>query len=215
MKSMIDCLKSIKAIVFDVYGTLVEIEDRRRPYGSLLQLLASAGHIPGSDDAARLMSSPAGLAGTAQLFGIELPMSALAQLERDLFAELASVTLYPDVLWTLTSLREAGFKIAVCSNLAAPYAIPIQKLLPFPLDAYAWSFEVGAVKPDPIIYHSVCQSLECVPNEVLFVGDTVEADYNGPRAIGMRSMHLMRKGPAQVEHSIQSLDQLLLRLTPA
>jgi hypothetical protein len=32
---------------------------------------------------------------------------------------------------TLTSLRNAGFMIGVCSNLVAAYAIPIKTLLPF------------------------------------------------------------------------------------
>lgn len=70
------------------------------------------------------------MAGAAQLFGIELPASSLAPLELDLFAELASVTLNPDALWMLILLREAGLKIGICSNLAAPYGIPVQKLLP-------------------------------------------------------------------------------------
>jgi len=205
----VDSIEGIQAVVFDAYGTLVEIRDRRRPYAMLLQLLADTGRMPCNDDAARLMSTPAGLAGTAQLFGIELTMSALAQLELDLLAELASVTLYPDSLWTLTSIREAGIKIGICSNLAAPYAIPVHKLLPFPLDAYAWSFDIGAVKPDPIIYSAVCHALECAPKDVLFVGDTVEADYRGPRAFGMHSVHLARKGAVQVEHTIQSLNELL------
>lgn len=202
-------LADIKAVVFDVYGTLIEIRTRRRPYAKILQLLADAGRAPCHDDAARLMPTPVGLAGAAHLFGIELPASALAPIEQDLLAELASVTLYPETLWTLTSLREAGLRIGVCSNLAAPYAIPVQKLLPFPLDAYAWSFEIGTVKPDPAMYHAVCDELGCSLNDVLFVGDTLAADYHGPRAVGMQSVHLVRKGPAQVDHSISSLNELL------
>ncbi len=36
----------IKAIVFDVFGTLAEIGDRRRPYARLLRLAAQAGRTP-------------------------------------------------------------------------------------------------------------------------------------------------------------------------
>jgi hypothetical protein len=44
---------------------------------------------------------------------------------------------------------------------------------------------------------------------------TLEADYFGPRAIGTRSMHPLRKGAVQVEHSIRSLDEFLALFTPA
>lgn len=199
----------VKAVVFDVFGTLVEIGDRRRPYARLLQLLADAGRVPRKDDAARLMSTPCGLAGAAQLFDAELPVSKLAPLEMDLLAELASVTLYPDTVETLTKLRHAGLKIGLCSNLAAPYAIPVLKLLPFALDAYAWSFEIGALKPDAAIYRAACHRLAYAPHEVLFIGDTLEADYLGPRAIGMQSLHLTRQGTARTEDTISTLVQLL------
>lgn len=198
----------ITAVVFDVYGTLVEIRDRRRPYPRLLQMLAESGRVPRQSDARRLMSTPCGLAGAAQLFGMELPAAALATLENDLSAELASVALYPDTIGALTALRQAGIKIGVCSNLAAPYASPVLKLLPFALEAYAWSFELGTVKPDPAIYRAVCQKLHSAPHETLFVGDTMKADYGGPRTIGMPSVHLTRKGPSQAQHSIATLAEL-------
>src|SRR3546814_15485324 len=74
------------------------------------------------------------LAGTAQRFGMALPAPVLASLKQDLFAELASVTLYADARRALIALHETGIQIAVCSNLAAPYAIPVLELLPFGLD---------------------------------------------------------------------------------
>lgn len=208
MNPLIASPNRIKAVVFAVYGTLVEIRDRRRPYARLLQLLAKSGRVPREDDAVRLMSTPCGLAGAAQLFGVELPATAIAPFETELFAELASVALYPDAVGTLAALRRAGIKIGLCSNLAAPYAIPVLKLLPFRLDAYAWSFEMGAVKPDAAIYRAVCQKLACAPHDVLFIGDTLEADYLGPRAIGMQSLHLVRKGITQADDSISTLVQL-------
>ncbi|WP_165931000.1 HAD family hydrolase [Paralcaligenes ureilyticus] len=209
MSPLAASLGGVKAIVFDVYGTLVEIQDRRRPYAQLLQWLARAGRAPRHDDAAQVMCYLTELAGTAQRFGMTLPTPVLASLKQDLFAELASVTLYPDARRALIALHETGIQIAVCSNLAAPYAIPVLELLPFGLDAYVWSFNVGTIKPDPAMYRAVCQSLRCAPADILFVGDTVEDDYVGPRAIGMRARHLVRGGPARVKDTIRSLDELI------
>lgn len=121
---------------------------------------------------------------------------------------MQTVQLYDETLATLGSLKIAGYKLGLCSNLATPYAVPVKLLLP-PLDAYAWSFEVGAVKPDPIIYEYVCSALGCLPADVLMVGDTVEADYHGLRRFGMRSYHLSRDGARSIKHSITSLDDIL------
>lgn len=205
-------LKAVRAIVFDVFGTLAEIGEKRRPYAQLLQLLRQAGREPQPDDAARLMSANVGLAGVPSLFGNELPIESIAALELDLYAELPTIKLYPEVVYTLNALRNAGYKIGLCSNLAAPYAVPIKLLLPFELDAYAWSFEVGAVKPEPAIYEQICNELGCTPGEVVMIGDTLEADYAGPRRIGMHGFHLDRKGESAVAENLKTLDEILLML---
>lgn len=204
-------LQNSKAVVFDVFGTMAWIRDKRRPYVKLLELLVRAGRKPQQDDGSRLMSENVGLAGAAHLLGVDIPASALAALEIELYAELCTIELYPETVSTLTSLRNAGIKIGLCSNLAAPYAVPIKFLLPFTLDAYAWSFESGAVKPDQLIYKKVCQSLGTDPEQVVMVGDTFEADYNGPRNYGMQAAFLDRRGlnTHVVEHQLKTLDDIL------
>lgn len=197
----------IKAIVFDAYGTLVTIQDARRPYKRLLEALGNAGRVPGGDDAARIMSSACAFSHVPRLLGTTLAEAQMAALERDLQAELRSISLFPDVTGSLAALRRAGFKLAVCSNLAQPYAAPIKKLLP-ELDAYAWSFEIGAIKPDPKIYHEVAAMLQLETREILFVGDSIQSDYLGPQKIGMRSLHLARNGDAKAGQSITDLSLL-------
>jgi len=125
-------------------------------------------------------------------------MSSLAALERDLLEELSSVTLYPDALAAISLLQEAGIKIAVCSNLASPYAVPVRLLLPA-LDAYCWSFAVGAIKPEPAIYQHVAHQLKCSPSSLAMIGDTLEADCLGPRRFGLQGFHLCRQGEPTAE----------------
>ena len=52
-----------------------------------------------------------------------------------------------------------------------PYGKIFSSLLP-PLDTYAWSYEVGVIKPGPKIYQSLIDQLRCQTSEVLFIGDT-------------------------------------------
>ena len=61
------------------------------------------------------------------------------------------------------------------------------------LDAYAWSYEVGAIKPDPRIYQHLIDQLGCTAEEVLFIGDTPLADIQGPSNFGMSARLINRK----------------------
>ena len=195
--------------MFDVFGTLVEIGEKRRPYVQLLKLLHAAGRPSNADDGARIMSNNVGLARAIHMFDWELPTASIAALELDLYAELPTIKLYPEVLVTLDSLRAGGLKIGLCSNLAATYAVPVKTLLPFELDAYAWSFEVGAVKPETSIYRHICDALQCQPHEVVMIGDTFEADYTGPNSYGMHGFYLARGGEKSVKRSLSRIDEIL------
>lgn len=179
-------------IVFDAFGTLVEIGHRLTPYRNLMHWCRENGRRPAADDASTLMSRPLSLAGAAAAFNMTPPVELLASWEHDLQRELGSVKLYPDSIPVLTQLRAKGYRIGLCSNLAAPYGPPVKELLP-PLDAYAWSYEAGAVKPDPAIYQYLLKHLGCSAGDVLFVGDTPSADVDGPMAFGMAARLIDRK----------------------
>ena len=205
---------TIRAVVFDAFGTLVHLGERRHPFRALQTLMDAAGHIKQPTDAARIMTNNVGLAGTAAMFGVQLSVTDLAPIERDLQAELETVRLFPESAGVLKELATRGLKLGLCSNLAAPYALPIRLLLPMTLDAYAWSFEVGALKPQPAIYANVCRQLGCEPYDVLMVGDTSEADLHGPRQIGMRSLLLCRENPeANDDSTIRDLRDVLACLS--
>lgn len=183
----------IRAVAFDLFGTLVEIADKRNPYGRILTALKLTDDKR-AEARRRLMSEPIGLAGIAPAFGRELDPQVLADAEQDLYRELASVRLYPEAADTLRRLRADGLRIAIASNLALPYSVPVRLLLQFELDAYAWSFEVGAIKPDAAFYGELCRRLDCPAEEILMVGDTFANDYQGAMAAGLQALHLDRSG---------------------
>jgi len=172
----------IQAICFDAFGTLVEITDKRRPFRALLR--RNVQSITAED----VLTRPLNLREVAASVSHELGEGGLTELERDLQAECASVRLRPGIAAIWQSLRDSGLRIGVCSNLALPYGPPLLSALPDTPDAVILSYEVGLVKPDPAIFHLVCDRLSFLPAEILFVGDTPSADIEGPRAIGMPAM---------------------------
>jgi HAD superfamily hydrolase (TIGR01549 family) len=207
MKSDFIFPEDIEAVVFDVYGTLAQIQDKRSPFKKLIDFASGQGIFERAF-AVRLMSSEMGLEEAALALGVEVPTELMTELKSDLQAELDSITLYDDVIPALKSLRARGIRIGVCSNLAAPYAPPAKALLDGLLDDEAWSFIAGACKPNPFIYGYVCSGLRCHPSKLLMVGDTMEADVLGPRQVGIRSVHLARKGLSLSSDSISTLRAL-------
>jgi HAD superfamily hydrolase (TIGR01549 family) len=199
----------IRAVLFDAYGTLVDITAKRGPFRRLLQIGEQQGRPMTAADAVTLMTAPMGLHQAAQQLGIRLTKEESTQLDAALATELASVRLFPDTLTTLETLRSRGYRLGLCSNLAADYAGPLTTLLSSHLDVQVWSFEVGAVKPEPRIYARSCQVLGCATSEVLMVGDTLAADVAGPRAYGMQALHLNRRGGPPTEDALTSLSDLL------
>ncbi|MCC4118446.1 HAD family hydrolase [Aromatoleum toluclasticum] len=182
-----------RKIVFDAFGTLIcRTRPRLNPYG---RLLAGAGpatpRLP-------FLTRNVPIEVFAQELGLESLQPAIYQ---ELAEDLTGYRLFEDVAPTLQRLRADGCRIVVCSNLAHPYAEVVRRLLPG-LDGYIFSFQVGAKKPDPAIYRAVCETLDCRPNEALFVGDSQRADVDGPRRFGMSARLIDRRGR-------QTLDEVL------
>lgn len=203
----------IKAVLFDVFGTLVEIQDRGRPYAQLLRLAGQAGRTPQPDDAARIMSMKGDIWAIATWLGLSLTPMQRDEISVALQRELKSVRLFSDVVPVLRALQASGMRLGLCSNLAEPYAAPALSLLPFEFDAYVWSFEVGAIKPEHRIYARACRLLGLNPEEVLMVGDTYDADCLGPRQFGMRALHLARDGKSPDTWALRSLNDLILPIS--
>lgn len=181
-----------KSIIFDVFGTLVQIKKGRSPYKKLVKYLKLQGRNYMPDDALSIMSMPFDFEELANHWGYSLSDEILKELEIDLSCDLQNLVLYEDTLQIMARLKQAGFKIALCSNLAKPYGDQVFSMLPG-LDAYIWSYQVGAIKPNPKIYEVVLEKVGCEAHEVLFVGDTLLADVSGPRSQGMLARLIDRK----------------------
>lgn len=205
----LDGLRKVHAVVFDVYGTIAQINDKRSPFVKLLELGVNRGRPRTDEDARTLMDRSLSLRSAATLLQIEMLPGELEELESDLIREIESITLYPDVVPTIRALQARGIKVALCSNLAAPYAPPIKAMLPMPLEYYGWSFELNAIKPDQKIYAEVCEGLDCSPHQVLMIGDTLAADVDGPRAFGMQSILLNRRAMSPTRNLLHSLETLI------
>jgi HAD superfamily hydrolase (TIGR01662 family) len=101
--------------------------------------------------------------------------------------------LYDDVIPVLGELRAAGLKIGLVSNSARDVRA-FARHHALDIDAGISSFHHGKTKPHASIFRAVLDLLEVEPHEALMVGDTVEDDVEGARAIGMHAVLLDRLG---------------------
>lgn len=191
----------IKAVVFDAYGTIVQIADKRDPYRRLLSHAVPGKILP--------LRSRTSLGSIAQALGNPLSKPAMQRLEDDLAAELASVRAFDDVEPVWTELRKRGIRIGVCSNLATPYIEPVLDALPFPPNEACWSCECGTAKPDPLIYRLMCARLHVHTAEAIMVGDNLTNDVKGPIKAGLRAIHLNRSTTISTGNTSGSLYDLL------
>ncbi|HKT43738.1 MAG TPA: HAD family hydrolase [Gaiellaceae bacterium] len=95
--------------------------------------------------------------------------------------------LYDDVVPVLAQLRAANLKIGLVSNSARDvHAFARHHGLD--IDAGITSFAHGKTKPHASIFRAVLDLLEVAADEAAMVGDTLEDDVEGARAVGMQAV---------------------------
>ncbi len=102
-------------------------------------------------------------------------------------------SLYEDSLPVLEELRRHGLKIGLVSNgqrdleeFARHHALDV--------DAMVGSRAHGRTKPHPSIFVAALEALDVAPDEAAMVGDSLEDDIEGARALGIRAIFLDRDG---------------------
>ena len=100
--------------------------------------------------------------------------------------------LYDDVLPVIEELRGHGLKLGLVSNSAreiddfvAHHALDV--------DCALTSRSHGWTKPHESIFRAALELLEVEPGEAAMVGDSVEDDVEGARALGMRAFLIDRE----------------------
>lgn len=206
-----------EAVLFDVAGTLAipeereawaracgvdaavaaELERAGRPGGPYPDAVPEAlAEVYNNRDASPEQHRAAytGLLATV----VEPPLAA-ALYERILSPDGWSA--YPDALPVLRALRERGVATAAVSNVGFDLRPVLEGLglLSF-LDVVVLSYEIGAVKPDPDVFHMACDALGVEPEQTLMVGDHPEAD--GGAADAGLGVLILPMSPPGAEHGL-------------
>ena len=100
---------------------------------------------------------------------------------------------YPETVEVLEALRARGLRLAICSNWDWDLDRHLRDTGVLDLvDARVSSAWVGARKPHPRIFEATLAEVGVAAEEAVFVGDNWVADVEGPRAVGLRPVHVWR-----------------------
>ncbi|MBD3175175.1 MAG: HAD-IA family hydrolase [Armatimonadia bacterium] len=213
-------LATTRAVLFDLFGTLLIYGDMTRAWGAWLETLhrfllgegltadleefeaATKGFFSKPEPE---LNAPGDtvfdrrLIALASELGLALTPDAAARIRRPAIdAWMVYVTLDPEAPALLRELSRTH-KVALVSNFdAAEPVVRIleeQHLTPF-FDVIAVSDAVGSKKPSPEIFHWTLERLGVEPEEAVHVGD-MEDDIDGARAAGIQPVLIERWDPGE------------------
>lgn len=88
----------IKFILFDAFGTLLQIPKGRHPFRQILKQGIRQGRRPRSDDLRQIFTRNLSLTDAAELFGIKIQPAQMADIQGDLDADLRAIEPFDDGL---------------------------------------------------------------------------------------------------------------------
>ena len=203
---------SFRAVFLDFYGTLarathwVSADDVLAEHGYTLndghRSIYYAGGIDGEEHHQHSQSRDHYNAWRRER---TLAMLAAADVHPDehelIVAKLAAgdaervMEAYAEVPAVLAELRARGLRIVICSNWAWDLREAVAESgLTDAVDAMVSSAWVGARKPHPHIFAATLEIADARAEDILFVGDTWNADVEGPVAAGFQTLYLQREG---------------------
>ncbi len=179
-----------KAVIFDLYGTLLRLPVAPLVLVDLLRNVDACSLRAAIDELMRV-DLPT-LSDMCRHFGVSRPAD-FAELERALAMEVEQVEPFVEAIEVLERVAGMGLRVGVISNLATPFKLPFTACgLDRLVDVTVFSTDCGLLKPDPCIYELALERLAVRSSEVVMVGDSLRCDVEGPRSVGIRGLHLVR-----------------------
>ncbi len=201
-------MSKIRAVIFDLYGTLVDILTNEgkdeiykilalylQYYGAKVtgdQLRGSLGlemdRMKKSDkerypevDLEEVFSRVLHKEGLDHPFMVESCCKLFRLLSRERFQ------LFPETLTILRELKRGGYPLALLSDAQKVFSIEEMKMLGLDgfFDYVLMSTQFGFKKPDPRLFAMACALLGVKPEECVYVGDSPKRDVKGALETGM------------------------------
>ena len=210
---------AVKAVFFDMYGTLAGFRPTRyevqseacRDFGievtptGIVQGYAAADAYMTEQNATlplRLRTESEREAFFAEYerlvlqgCGVDVPVEVAGRIWRRLKKEQYGFAPFEDSIPTLEALRQRGVMVGMISNIDHPGDQLASNVgLAEHLDIVVTSAEVGVAKPNPEIFWAALERAGAEPGEAMHVGDQPASDVAGAVRAGIAPVLLDRDG---------------------
>jgi putative hydrolase of the HAD superfamily len=131
----------------------------------------------------------------------------------DRFSQPDVWRVFTDVVPALEALGSRGMKLGVISNWDERLRGLLRALkLDRYFETFAISFEIGFPKPSRVIFEQAAVKLSLPANAILHIGDSLEMDVVGAQAAGFQALRINRSVSNSDVQTMVSLAELLLRI---
>ena len=195
---------AFRAVIFDLYGTLVPEFPHQDFYASIDHMATVLGVDPvafrdGWNET--VVDRQTGVYKTmdenvvaiCEAMGLPEPSANAVTQALKRRDEMYGMWFRPreGAVETLTELRARGFELALIS-MCAPDTPPMWEASAFAglVDVEVFSSVVGLRKPDPAIYRYACDALGVEPSECLYCGDGAYRELTGATEFGMTAVEI-------------------------
>lgn len=214
---------AVRAVLFDIYGTLVDIETDERDWYAYLnlakffeylgvrlsadevkwfyfekirQMIEKSGEAYPEIDVRRIWYEILREHENPQMYKLNLGQGTFV---RDVVILHRALTrrrlrLY-DATYDVLQRLKPQYRIGVVSDCQYDYAVPETKILGIIdlFDAFIMSGEYGFRKPDKRLFHDCLSRLGVSPGEAVFVGNDAFRDIFGAKSVGMKTILVMTR----------------------
>lgn len=230
LRRMMASKSQVRAVFFDLGGTLVKIDNNEVPH-IMKRMLEDCGVNRSLEDVwGAWVKSEEGLnfrdmirlldefwvqrnLRLLRILRVDSDTRKLAEFMATHWWDYSRVSLYPDAEETLSQLKERGLKIGLITNglrSDTNGVLPQVGLEDF-FDVAVMVDTLRKMKPDAEVFNYALEKLKLAPSEAIFVGDEIETDYKGAKRCGLNVFLIDRDGKIKDErvNRIASLKDLL------
>ncbi len=199
-----------RAVIFDLFGTLVPAFSSGPYERALAEMVAAVGVEPAAF-ARMWLHDTADARMTGRFPGIEAEVEHIARAlgAAPTPAQLASaaqvrmafyraaLTPRPDAVATLRALKGLGLRLGLISDCSCE-APALWPSTPFAglIEAPVFSCVAGVRKPHPRLFHLACDGLAVAPPECAYVADGYHGELAAARSLGMQAVLIDVPGEA-------------------
>lgn len=201
---------TLKAVLFDLGGTLLKMPPILRIYKKILSRQGINAQLPNSDSIIEELEQGLTLEMYTlpydefwrlynmkflKLLGIQDNLAEIADVITQEWWKTAEPKIYEDVLETLMIIKKLGLKIGLVTNA---FRKEIREILPKLglediFEVIVGVDDVGKPKPAKEIFNFALKQLKVKPGEALYVGDNPKTDYEGAENAGLKPLLVDRR----------------------